>query len=195
MTPWSIGWKTDVVLGGKNINLALERLPIVGCAGQLSIINAIFLFSLKNFSSNSRTHSSNKVLSIQLFRCDRYRHGSDFTFLKHRGFWNFPITNILEVRHQLHLLPRNQWFLSYCAFHLNTCRTLSEMFPLTKNLIFFYVLYVQSMYRIYIKQYMSYVNFVSCVALFYYFYFEKKKSFNWQTSVKDAKFVSIVYVL
>ena len=39
----------DVVLGGKNINLTLERLPLVGCAGQLSIINAIYQFSLRNF--------------------------------------------------------------------------------------------------------------------------------------------------
>ena len=127
MTPWSIGWETDVVLDGKNINLTLERLPIVGCAWQLSIINAILLFSLRNFLSNSRTHSSNRALSIQIFRCDRYRHGSDLTFLKHQGFLDFPIANIGSLS-QLHLLPRGQWFLSYCAFHLNTCRTLSEMF-------------------------------------------------------------------
>ena len=43
--------------------------------------------------------------------------------------------------------------------------------PLTKYLIFFYVFYVQFMYRIYIERYMSYVNFVSCAVLFYYFYF------------------------
>ena len=34
--------------------------------------------------------------------------------------------------------------------------------PLTKYLIFFYVFYVQFMYRIYIERYMSYVNFVLC---------------------------------
>ena len=45
------------------------------------------------------------------------------------------------------------------------------LFPLTRYSIFFYVFYVRSMYRIYIKQYISYVNFVSCVVLFYYFYF------------------------
>ena len=44
--------------------------------------------------------------------------------------------------------------------------------PLTKHLIFFYVFYVQSMCRINIKRYMSYVSFVSCVVLFYYFYFQ-----------------------
>ena len=42
---------------------------------------------------------------------------------------------------------------------------------LTKYLIFFYVFYVQSKYRIYIKRYMYYVNFVSCIFLLYYFYF------------------------
>ena len=35
--------------------------------------------------------------------------------------------------------------------------------PLTKHLIFFYVFYVQSKCSIYIKQFMSDVNFVSCV--------------------------------
>ena len=68
------------MLGGKNIDLTLETLPIVGCAGQLSIVNAIFLFSLRNFPSNSRNHASNRALSIQRFRCDQYPHGSDLTF-------------------------------------------------------------------------------------------------------------------
>ena len=45
MTPGSIGCETDVVLGGKKINLTFDRSAIVGCAGQLSIIKAIFRFS------------------------------------------------------------------------------------------------------------------------------------------------------
>ena len=94
MTTRTVGWETDVVFGGKNIKGTLERLPIVGCAGQLLIINAIFRFSLKTFLSNARTHSSNRALSIQLFYCDLYHHGRDLTFLKHRGFLDFPITNI-----------------------------------------------------------------------------------------------------
>ena len=36
----------------------------------------------------------------------------------------------------------------------------------------FPLIYVQFMYRIYIKRYISYVNFVSCVVLFYYFYLQ-----------------------
>ena len=48
-----------------------------------------------------------------------------------------------------------------------------HFFPLTltKYLIFFYVFYVQSKYRIYITRYIYYVNFVSCIFLFNYFYF------------------------
>ena len=49
-------------------------------------------------------------------------------------------------------------------------------FPLTKYLVFksLYIFYIQnSMYRIYIKRYMSYVNIVPCVFLFHYFYFQQ----------------------
>ena len=52
---------------------------------------------------------------------------------------------------------------------------LSYFFPLWPSIWYFtilYVFYVQSMYRIYIKRYMSYVSFVSFVVLCYYFYFQ-----------------------
>ena len=52
-----------------------------------------FRFSLKNVLSNAQTHSSNRELSIQLFCCDLHGHGKDLTFLKHRGFLPFQITN------------------------------------------------------------------------------------------------------
>ena len=55
------------MFGGKNIKRRLERLSIVGCAGQLSIINAIFQFLLKNFLSNARAHSANSALSHPTF--------------------------------------------------------------------------------------------------------------------------------
>ena len=94
MTPWSTGCENDIMLGGKKINLMFDISTIVGCAGQLSIIKAIFQFSFWNFTSSSRTHSLERVLSIQLFFWDLYLHGKDVTFLKHLGAFDFPITNI-----------------------------------------------------------------------------------------------------
>ena len=46
-----------------------------------------------NLKSN-QTHSSKRVLSIQLFFWDLYQHGKDVTFLKHLGSFDFPIMNI-----------------------------------------------------------------------------------------------------
>ena len=43
--------------------------------------------------------------------------------------------------------------------------------PLNKNIYISIYIYISIMYRIYIKLYMPYVNFVSCVVLFYYFCF------------------------
>ena len=94
MTPGSIGCKTDVVLQGKKISLTFDRSAIVWCAGQLSIIKANFRFSFWNFTSSSRTYSSKRVLSIQLFFQDLYLRGKDVTFLKHLRAFVFPITNI-----------------------------------------------------------------------------------------------------
>ena len=48
-------------------------------------------------------------------------------FLSIEDFYIFQ-SQILELFHQLHMLPRGQWFLSYCDFYMNTCRTLCKMF-------------------------------------------------------------------
>ena len=67
ITPWSIACDKEVVFGGRKNNLIAFRFSICGCAWQLSITSAIFLPSDRNFRSNSRAHSSNKIPSIQLF--------------------------------------------------------------------------------------------------------------------------------
>jgi len=46
------------------------------------------------FRSTLRTHSSKISLLIQLFFCDVYWIGRCLIFLKHRGLFDFPITNI-----------------------------------------------------------------------------------------------------
>ena len=66
ITPWFIGWVTDVVFGGKKTNFKCDRFSIIGWAGQLSMINATFLHSAWNVLFTSLTHSSSKTLSIQL---------------------------------------------------------------------------------------------------------------------------------
>ena len=81
-------------------------------AGQLPVINSIFLPSAWNFLFTSLTHSSNKTLSIHLFLCDWYLQGSFLMFLKYLGFFTLPITDIGS------LLP-NQWSWSCCAYHVN----------------------------------------------------------------------------
>ena len=48
---------------------------MIGWAGQLSKINATFLFSDSKFLFKSHTHSSNKTPSIQLFFCALYLQG------------------------------------------------------------------------------------------------------------------------
>ena len=81
LNPWSIGWDTDVVHSDKNVSLTLGRLPIVECATQLLIINAISRFSL------SRTYSSKMN---QTFCCDRYWHGSDLVIIFFRVYKKCP---------------------------------------------------------------------------------------------------------
>ena len=94
MTPWSIGWRMDVVFGGKNTIWTLVKFEIDGWAGQLSMIRAIFRSSARNLRSSLRTHSSKISLFIQLFFCDLYLQGRCLTFLKQRRFLDFQITNM-----------------------------------------------------------------------------------------------------
>ena len=73
---------------------------------------------------------------------------------------------ILKFESEQYSLLKNQITL------VTLCLFPSFFFSLTKYLVlifFIYILcfYVQSMYRIYSKWYMSSVSFVSCVALFY----------------------------
>ena len=94
ITPWSIGWVCEVMLGGRKNNLIAFKFSMCGWAGQLSITKATLFSSQANFRSSSLTHSSNNTPSVQLFRWLLYRQGRNLTFLKHRGFLAFPLTNI-----------------------------------------------------------------------------------------------------
>ena len=94
ITPWSIGWRTDVALGGRKIRLMFVRSLISGWVGQSSIRSATFLLWARKDGLSFLTHSSNKTPVIQLFFYTLYRQGSCFTFLKHHGFSDLPITNI-----------------------------------------------------------------------------------------------------
>ena len=131
MTPWSIGWRMDVVFGGKNTIWTLVKFEIDGWAGQLSMIRAIFRSSARNFRSSLRTHSSKISLFIQLFFCDLYSQGRCLTFLKQRGFLDFQITNMgsfspvalaaaIPVSLTLLFFPRNTFLLWGDMFYLET---------------------------------------------------------------------------
>lgn len=101
MTAWSIGWDIDVVFGGRNINLTLDRSAIVGCARQLLIISVIFRFSLEDFASNSNIHFSKRVLSYQLLVVidiewqwfNGFSHTKDFRFVNYK-YWEFMANSI-----------------------------------------------------------------------------------------------------
>ena len=84
---------SEVVLGGRNINSVDTKLSMDWWAGQLSTNRTIFRPSLVKRLSNSQTHSSNNMLSIQLFFWLRYLQGKCFICLKHQGFLDLPITN------------------------------------------------------------------------------------------------------
>ena len=64
-----------------------------GCAGQLLTINANSRFWARGFRSKYCIQSLKIYVSIQLFSCALYWHGKDLTFLKHLGFFLFPMTN------------------------------------------------------------------------------------------------------
>lgn len=66
ITPWSIDWSLEMVLGGTKMSSMNVISLIFRCAGKLSMMSAIF-FNFVNFLSKSCTLSSNNMLSIQLF--------------------------------------------------------------------------------------------------------------------------------
>ena len=94
ITPWSIGWRSDVVFGGRKIRLMFVRFLISGWAAQLSIRREPSLLWARKDESSFLTHFSNKTPVIQLFFCAPHQQGSCFTFLMHRGFLDLPIINI-----------------------------------------------------------------------------------------------------
>ena len=94
ITHWSVGCKTEVVLGSKKTSWTFFRSETDGCAGQLLINGAIFLPSIRNVWWHLRTCSSNIWLSIQFFFCDLYRHGKFFMCLKQRVVLDLLIANI-----------------------------------------------------------------------------------------------------
>ena len=91
--PISIGWSFEMVLGGRNINSVNARLAMDGWAGQLLPNRTILHPSLVKRLSTSRTHSSNNMLSIQLFFWLQYRQGKCFRCLKYQAFLELSITN------------------------------------------------------------------------------------------------------
>ena len=90
---WYIGWKTEVVFGGRKIRMVFVRFFISRWAGKLSIRRTTFLLLARKDEPSFLTHSSDKTPVIQLFFYALYRQGSCFTFLKHRGFSDLSITN------------------------------------------------------------------------------------------------------
>lgn len=82
-----------VVFGGRKISFIDLSPGILGWAGQLSIIKATFLFSRKNRASRFNIHRVKISAVIHAFLFAVYSTGSIFTFLKHRGFKNLPMTN------------------------------------------------------------------------------------------------------
>ena len=120
------------MFGGKNINQTLERLSVLECTEQLSIVNVVCRFYLRNLLSNARTHSSNKTLSIQLFRCDLYEHGmicinNNLAFLKHWGFLDFSIRNVRSLSPSAFAAAIPVIHILY-ACYLSTFQTLSARF-------------------------------------------------------------------
>ena len=129
MTPWSIGWRMDVVFGLKNTIWTLVKFETDGCTGQLSMIRAIFWSSARNFWSSLRTHSSKISLFIHLFFCDLYSQSRCLTFLKEQGFLDLQIINIgsfspvalaaaIPVSLTLLFFPRNTLLLWGDMFYL-----------------------------------------------------------------------------
>ena len=129
MTPWSIGWRMDVVFGGKNTIWTLVKFEIDGWAGQLSMIRAIFGSSAQIFRSSLRAYSSKISPLIQLFFCGLYSQGRCLTFLKQQRFLDFQITIMgsfspvtlaaaIPVSLTLLLFPRNTFLLWGDVFYL-----------------------------------------------------------------------------
>ena len=123
--PSSIVWSFEVALGGRNINSVHTRLSMDGWPGQLSTNRINFRPSLVKRLPTSRTHSSNNMLSTQLFIWLRYRQGNCFICLKHQGFLDLPITNkgnfsptalsaVDPVRRSLLCLPPTQFSFFRC---------------------------------------------------------------------------------
>ena len=79
ITPWSIGWRTDVVSGGGKIRLKFVRFLISEWAGEMSIRKTTFLLWAEKDETSFLTHSSNKTPVILLFFWDLYRQESCFT--------------------------------------------------------------------------------------------------------------------
>ena len=122
---WTIGWSFEVVLGGRNINSIDTRFSMDGWIGQLSTNRTSFCSSLIKRLSTSWTHSSNNMLSIQLFFWLRYRQGKCFICLKHQGFLDLPVTNygnfsptilaaVIPVWRSLLCLPPTQFSFFRC---------------------------------------------------------------------------------
>ena len=69
ITHWSIGWRTDVVFGGRKIRLMFVSSLIFGWEAQFSITSTTFLLWARKNESSFLIHSSNKTPVIQLFFC------------------------------------------------------------------------------------------------------------------------------
>ena len=71
----------------------LERLLIVGCVGQLLVVNVIFIFEELCISSCTHWSNIHPELSIPFFLCDQYWQDNYLRILKHDVFLDFSVTN------------------------------------------------------------------------------------------------------
>jgi len=92
--PWSQGCVLLVVFGGRKTSLIFWSPRTFGCAGQLSMIMATLRCWFWNFLSSLVIQFVKISDVIQAFLFEVYCVGSVFTFLKHLGFADLPITRI-----------------------------------------------------------------------------------------------------
>ena len=93
MRSWSIGWRIDIVFECRKTNWMFVKLEMGRCAGQSSMIIAIFLSSTRNFRSSLRTQCSKISLLTQVFFFATYCQGKCLTFLKQHRFSDMLIIN------------------------------------------------------------------------------------------------------
>lgn len=126
MIPWSRSCNFEVVFTDRNSNFTFSRAGISPCVKQLSMNNRIFLFCFFMLLLTFLSHEQNTLQFIHAFMLTKYFVGKLFTFLKHCGFKNFPITNGLILSFPVELTHSNPVIRSLQFFH-------HYMYPLLKS--------------------------------------------------------------